>query len=226
MATHDKKMQVFISSTYEDMKDERQEAVMAVLKAGHIPAGMELFSANNKSQWETIKRWIEESDVFMLILGGRYGSIENESGRSYVELEYEYAKELNKPYFAVVVSDDGIDKKTSVRGRSVIEQNDSAKYNEFRKRVTEKHVAWYTDIKDIARETLQAIREFEKDENILGWIRPGDHIPDKAAVILREIMSKLELLVSDPPRKKGELFILHADDFDPETMEIVGEIPD
>lgn len=44
------------------------------------------------------KNWIEESDVYMLILGGRYGSIEPKSGKSYTQLEYEYALELGKPF--------------------------------------------------------------------------------------------------------------------------------
>jgi hypothetical protein len=52
---------------------------------------------------EVIKRWIDESDVFLLILGGRYGSIESTSGKSPVQLEYEYAQERKKPFFAVVV---------------------------------------------------------------------------------------------------------------------------
>ena len=38
-----KKMQIFVSSTYEDLKDERQKMVEAILDAGHIPAGMEIF---------------------------------------------------------------------------------------------------------------------------------------------------------------------------------------
>lgn len=38
-----KKYQVFVSSTYEDLKNERQEIVEAILDAGHIPAGMEIF---------------------------------------------------------------------------------------------------------------------------------------------------------------------------------------
>ena len=66
-----RKLQIFVSSTYNDLLEERQAAVSAILEAGHIPAGMELFAAGDQSQWETIKRWIEESDVFMLILGGR-----------------------------------------------------------------------------------------------------------------------------------------------------------
>ena len=76
-----KKLQVFMSSTYTDMLAERQAAVEAILRAGHIPAGMELFAAGDDSQLEAIRRWIDDSDVFLLVLGGRYGSIEPKSGK-------------------------------------------------------------------------------------------------------------------------------------------------
>ena len=49
------KFQIFVSSTYIDLTDERQAAVEAILKAGHIPAGMELFTAGDESQLTTIK---------------------------------------------------------------------------------------------------------------------------------------------------------------------------
>ena len=68
-----KKYQVFISSTYTDLRDERQAAVEAILKSGHIPAGMELFSAGDESQLETIKRWIDASDIYLLILAHDMG---------------------------------------------------------------------------------------------------------------------------------------------------------
>lgn len=78
-----KKLQVFVSSTFDDLKDARQAAVEAILTAKHIPAGMELFAAGDESQMNVIKRWIDQSDVYLLILGGRYGSIEPKSGKSY-----------------------------------------------------------------------------------------------------------------------------------------------
>src|SRR5215211_737347 len=98
-----KKLQVFVSSTYQDLREARQAAVEAILSAGHIPAGMELFAAGDESQMKVIERWIDESDVFLLILGGRYGSIEPISGKSYIHLEYEYAVSKEKPLFAVVI---------------------------------------------------------------------------------------------------------------------------
>lgn len=109
-----KKLQVFVSSTYEDLKVDRQAAVSAILKAGHIPAGMELFTSGDKSQMDTIRRWIDESDVYMLILGGRYGSVEPTTGVSYTELEYDYALELEKPLFAVVIKDDALEERVKL----------------------------------------------------------------------------------------------------------------
>ena len=62
----EKKLQIFVSSTYTDLIEERQAAVEAILSAGHIPAGMELFSAGYESQMTVIDRWIDESDVYLL----------------------------------------------------------------------------------------------------------------------------------------------------------------
>jgi hypothetical protein len=39
------KYQIFVSSTYEDLKDERAEVIKACLNMGHIPVGMEMFNA-------------------------------------------------------------------------------------------------------------------------------------------------------------------------------------
>lgn len=95
----EKKYQVFISSTYKDLIEERQKAVEAILNAGHIPAGMELFHAGDETQKELISEWIEDSDIYVLILGGRYGSLDTD-GMGYTHWEYEKAKELGKPIFS------------------------------------------------------------------------------------------------------------------------------
>src|SRR5215471_2014903 len=104
-----KRLQVFVSSTFEDLREERQAAVEAILSAGHIPAGMELFAAGDESQMEVIKQWIDESDVYLLILAGRYGSIDEKSGKSYTQLEYEYAVAKGKQLFACVIKESALD---------------------------------------------------------------------------------------------------------------------
>ena len=70
----DKRYQVFVSSTYEDLQEERQEVMHALLELDCIPAGMELFPAANEDQWTLIKRVIDDCDYYLVIVGGRYGS--------------------------------------------------------------------------------------------------------------------------------------------------------
>ena len=171
-----KKLQVFVSSTYTDLIEERQAAVEAILDAGHIPAGMELFKAGNRSQLETIYRWIDESDVYMLILGGRYGSIEEESGLSYIELEYRYALSKNMPVFTIVLSKSFLTSKINILGlEHIIEQNNNDKYKLFKKFVMSKIIRKSDDCKDIQMHIVLTLNEFKDQYNLPGWIR-GDYI--------------------------------------------------
>lgn len=86
----EKRYQVFISSTYVDLKDERRAVMQVIIELDCIPAGMELFPASDDEQLEFIKRVINDCDYYLLIIGGRYGSVDA-SGLSYTEQEYAYA---------------------------------------------------------------------------------------------------------------------------------------
>ena len=165
-----KKLQIFISSTYTDLLDERQSAVGAVLKAGHIPAGMELFSAGDRSQLQTIRSWIEQSDVYMLILGGRYGSIEPDSGLSYTELEYNYAVELGMPSFAVVISDNGLDKKLKTGGAAFIEKENGKLLGKFKTKVLSNISSFFDEPKDIRLAVHESLAELSKNKDLVGWV--------------------------------------------------------
>ncbi|UYB71427.1 DUF4062 domain-containing protein [Aeromonas veronii] len=86
----EKRYQVFVSSTYVDLQNERQQVLQALMEMDCIPAGMELFPATDQEQWEFIKRVIDDCDYYLLIIGGKYGSLSSE-GISYTEMEYDYA---------------------------------------------------------------------------------------------------------------------------------------
>lgn len=168
-----KKLQVFISSTYTDLIEERQAAVEAILDAGHIPAGMELFKAG-KSQMKTIQKWIDESDVYMLILGGRYGSIEEDSGLSYTELEYKYALSKNMPVFAIILEDSFLFTKAASYGKNAIfEQDNIEKYDAFKSLVMSKiikKIQNINSIKEIVHSTINAI-QYDDEYSLVGWIK-------------------------------------------------------
>lgn len=176
-----KKYQVFISSTYTDLLDERQAAVEAILQAGHIPAGMELFTSSNQSQWDIIKRWIDESDIYMLILGGRYGSIETKSGKSYTHLEYEYALSIKKPLFVIVIKDEALDQKTVAQ----VENQNPEKLNKFKKKVLSSMCEFFIDTKDIQLAVHKCLGKIIQDNDLIGWVRGNQQNEGLASELVR-----------------------------------------
>lgn len=216
-----KKYQIFVSSTYVDLIDERQAAVEAILKAGHIPAGMELFTATNQSQWTIIQKWIDESDIYMLILGGRYGSIEPISGLSYTELEYDYALKKGKPLFAVVMQDAALDEKVRTVGRSVLEAENPQKLRDFKEKVLNYMSSFFEDYKDIKLAVHESVGKLQQDNQLIGWVRadellnPEKYLDQISAIQkekedLQKEISKLKRLKStgDDPEEFDEIIAI------------------
>ncbi len=98
-----KRYQIFISSTYKDLQEERQAVLQSILKLRHIPVGMEHFVATNEEQFNYIKRLLDETDYYIIIVGNRYGS-QADDGISYTEKEFEYAVSLRIPVIACIHS--------------------------------------------------------------------------------------------------------------------------
>ena len=100
---------IFVSSTYEDLKTERDKVMHTLLKMNCIPLGMEYFPSSGEQQWEIIKRCIDSCDYYLVIIGGRYGSINKDGiggseykGLSYTEMEYMYAAKKEKTIITCV----------------------------------------------------------------------------------------------------------------------------
>lgn len=160
-----KKYQVFVSSTYEDLIDERQAIIISLLKAGCIPSGMELFAASDDEQWGVIKDVIEESDYFILVIAGKYGS--EHAGKSYTQMEYEYAVSKNKKIICFLYKD--IDSLPSRFTEIDVEKR--VKLNKFRNQAT-KRMCYFWENKDIlALEVYHAIAEAMKKHKQNGWVR-------------------------------------------------------
>ncbi|WP_051936937.1 DUF4062 domain-containing protein [Erwinia sp. 9145] len=177
-----RKFQVFISSTFNDLLDERQAAVSAILTAGHIPAGMELFKPGDQTQLDIIKRWIDESDIYLLVLGGRYGSIAPGSESSYTELEYDYALKTNKPLFSVVIDEDYLAHKVRDFGQRVLELDHPDKYRAFRSKVVSYPVAFFRDNKDIQIAVYKTLPALVSERDLKGWVS-GRDLPDNQGLI-------------------------------------------
>ncbi len=222
-----RKLQVFVSSTFTDLVAERQAAVAAILKAGHIPAGMELFTAGDKSQLETIKKWIDESDAYMLILGGRYGSIEATSGISYTELEYDYALQQDKPLFAVVIRELALENKVKAIGTPAIEQDYPKALKQFRDKVLSNVSSFFDDDKDIKLCVHESLADLRDNPNIPGWISATDVEDTKPLheeiAKLRSEVDRLQKLAAKAPRAAPKPAPGIGDDAFRELMTLLNE---
>lgn len=167
----ERKYQIFVSSTYNDLKEERKNLQNNLFLSGYIPAGMEYFGARNQNVWEVIQNSIENSDIFVLVIAGRYGTIDQNCGIGYTEKEYNYAKEKNIPILAFIRSRDSI-KATDYDDNPV-----RAKLENFIKRVeNDYHVTFWNESTDLSTQVLTAIANLRNDRNnaeslMKGWVR-------------------------------------------------------
>lgn len=164
----EKKYQVFISSTYEDLKEERAAVSQALLDLGCIPVGMEQFPASGMSQMEYIKKMLETCDYYILILAGRYGSADPADGIGFTEKEYDYAVSKGIPVMSFLFEDIGnlpANKcENSDAKRTALEK--------FRKKVSaSKMIKKYSSKDGLMHAVSISMVQCIKDYPAVGWVR-------------------------------------------------------
>lgn len=188
----EKRFQVFVSSTYQDLQEERQEVMHALLELDCIPSGMELFPAASENQWSLINRVIDECDYYVLIVAGRYGSIGTD-GIGYTEMEYRHALSVNKPTIAFLHKDPGL--------IPVNKSEDSAEGKEklrlFRDFIQQKQLCkFWSNPADLGAVVSRSLVQLKKTAPAIGWVRANE-LPDREATLellrLRQQVDQLEL---------------------------------
>jgi hypothetical protein len=190
-----KRYQVFVSSTFQDLQEERTQVMQALLYLDCIPSGMELFPAANEDQWTLIKKVIDDCDYYVVVVAGRYGSMA-EDGVSYTEKEYRYALDSNKPILGFVHG-----KPENIPSKFT-ESDPMArkKLEEFRNLVRRKLVRSYDSPEKLGTEVMQSLVRLMKTQPAIGWIR-GDRALDEASSVeilrLRKKIDELENRLSE-----------------------------
>jgi hypothetical protein len=99
------KKTVFISSTYIDLLSHRK-AIWDLLAEYDVNVkGMEAFGARKEAPIETCLNEVSQSDIYIGIIANRLGSIENNSGKSFTQLEYERAIKEDKEILIYLVNE-------------------------------------------------------------------------------------------------------------------------
>ena len=208
----DKRYQVFVSSTFEDLQEERKEVMQALLELDCIPAGMELFPAANDDQWSLIKRVIDDCDYYILIIGGRYGST-NDEGKSYTQMEYEYAVSTGKPVIAFLHKNpDSI-----AVGKSEQDPEKKKKLEEFKELAKKKLVKYWEGPDNLGSVVSRSMIRLIKDNPAEGWVKANSAIDEKSVKDIARLMKEneelrrqLERVATEAP--KGTELLAKGDD--------------
>lgn len=185
----DKKYQVFVSSTYKDLLEERQEVMQALLELDCIPVGMELFPAADDDQWTLIKGLIDDCDYYILIVGGRYGST-SEKGISFTQMEYEYAISQEIPIISFLPKEPN---KIEL-GKTDLDPELHEKLKAFKDLVQKKMCRYWTSASDLGSQVSRSLIKLIKSKPRVGWVK-ADRLPTEDTV--KEILglrSKVEQL--------------------------------
>ncbi|MBE7661230.1 DUF4062 domain-containing protein [Tenacibaculum finnmarkense] len=187
------KYQVFVSSTYKDLLEERQEVMQALLELDCIPVGMELFPATDDDQWTLIKRLIDDCDYYILIVGGRYGSI-NTEGISYTQMEYDYALNKGIPIISFLHK-----KPENITvGKSENEKELKKKLESFKELVQQKTCKYYESPIELGSIVSRSLVRLTKDKPQPGWVKSTFLPSEETTKEILELTKQVELL-------KGEL---------------------
>lgn len=204
-----KKYSVFVSSTYQDLIDERKEVIQALLELDCIPIGMELFPATDDDQWTLIKELIDECDYYILIIGGRYGSL-NKEGISYTQMEYEYAVKTGVPVISFLHKNPDL----ISTGKTDKNAKKEEKLIEFRNLASQKMIKFWNSPEELGSIVSRSLIKLIKTKPRTGWVK-SDKISSNEAnleiLLLKQKIQELEnQLQINQENKNNEL--LHGDD--------------
>lgn len=167
LMTLKKRYQVFISSTFADLADERRHVMETILKCDCFPAGMEMFPALDMEQFTYIKSIIDDSDYYILIIAGRYGTLTSD-GISYTEKEYDYAVEKGIPVLAFLKRDI----ESIPVNKTALNRNTLKKLMAFRQKVEKnKLISYWDDPSELTESIVLSLHKAIKELPRAGWVR-------------------------------------------------------
>ena len=149
---------IFISSTYVDMIPYREALQAAITNCDAVAYGMERFVPAPIRPLDRCYEEISGSQLFILLLGHRYGEIDSDSGKSYTELEYEKAKELNLPILEFLLDTDKVGLPEKFR-ESDIQYEALTRFKKALKNSKEITVGGFVSEKDLQEKATRAIKE-------------------------------------------------------------------
>ena len=161
---------VFVSSTFQDLKEYRQAVYVALRRLGHQSVAMEDYVATDQPPLEKSLDDLRHSDVAVFIIAWRYGYIPAGQQYSMTEIELRTAREACIPCLIFLVAD-------SVPWEEKHIDTDSTNIRRFRDEVLQSYaVAFFTTPEELAMQVAvsQIPLRFRRIQaaDLVGW-HPG-----------------------------------------------------
>lgn len=146
---------IFISSTYEDLIPYREEVQRNLIRLEQIIKGMEYFGSNPKDSLTVCLSQVKESKLFIGILGMRYGSVDEESGLSYSQMEYNEAIKNKIPTLIYIMSEE-----QPIPAKFVDKGEKAEKLAEFKNILKKQHtVSFFTSPDDLGKKIVKDVMD-------------------------------------------------------------------
>ncbi|MDR0898449.1 MAG: DUF4062 domain-containing protein [Oscillospiraceae bacterium] len=155
-------LRVFVSSTYDDMKDYRQAVIDELNNLEVIPRAMEQFVSSPDKPLDVVLAEVRRCQLFIALVAMRYGSIDMETGKSFSELEYEEAVKNGIPVLAFIIDEN----ECPVLPRYVDVGEAAEKLKKFKDTLNKKYASRFKSVDDLKQLVVRAVkRQIEQDSN-------------------------------------------------------------
>lgn len=172
---------------------------------GHIPVGMEMFSAADEQQWDVIKKQIEQSDYYVVIVAHRYGSMDGNI--SYTEKEYDYAVSQMLPTLGFILESDVDWPADWIENNKDIKKRLEA----FKTKVSGRMVSFWNNSDDLYGKCGIALMKSFNTHPREGWVRASSantgEMPEEITRLSREngsLWAEIRKLKSSQVEGKSE----------------------
>lgn len=176
----------------QDFQSVRDGIIKALLEAGHIPSGMELWAAGNIPTQQAIRRELDLCDIHIILVGAQYGSIVK-GGKSFTKWEYEVSKSQGRPVIAFLLEDDefneGIEELKPMERESLEGLRDQLKKNAICRYFRNKKKNQNLPV-DCVNSINKAINSGELPENH-GWIRAGTELGGRISAVQNKFLQRI-----------------------------------
>ena len=195
---------IYVSSTFVDLQEYREQVRIALRSVGHEDVAMEYYTAGEERPVDKCLKDVAACDIYVGIFAWRYGYIPKGQKTSVTEQEYRTAVKLGKPCLIFILKEDAPWPVNRVEVKQI------NKINKLRKELAGEHLAgMFSDKNDLAKQVTASI---------YNWALKHGHIPISVSTIpafdldayytaLRKRYGVLALEGLTPPQKEEYLQI-------------------